>query len=95
LFIPTFLVIVLAIQSLIQGVIKIVESFRGGGFGAFILGVLNIIIGVLLLSAPLMAAFVLPLVVGIFALIGGISAIFWAFRLHSSAPSPTIQQTPM
>jgi uncharacterized membrane protein HdeD (DUF308 family) len=94
LLIPTLLVIVLAVQSLLQGVIKMVEAFRGGGFGAIVLGILNILLGVLLLSAPLMAAFVLPLVVGIFALIGGVAAIFGAFRLHSRTPPATIQQTP-
>ena len=94
LFIPTLLVVLLAVQALMQGVIKMVEAFRGGGFGAFILAVLNILLGVLLLSAPLMAAFALPLVVGIFALIGGVTAIFGAFRLHRSTPSATMQQTP-
>ncbi len=94
LLIPTLLVIVLAVQSLLQGVIKMVEAFRGGGFGAIVLGILNILLGVLLLSAPLTAAFVLPLVVGIFALIGGVAAIFGAFRLHSRTPPATIQQTP-
>jgi uncharacterized membrane protein HdeD (DUF308 family) len=94
LLIPTFLVILLAVQALMQGVIKIVESFRGGGFGAFILAILNILLGVLLLSAPLIAVLVLPLILGIVALIGGVSAIFLAFRLHSSTSSPTIQQTP-
>jgi len=91
LFIPALVVLVLAVQSLIQGVIKIFEAFRGGGFGAVILGILNILLGVVLLSAPLMAAFVLPLVVGIFALIGGVAAIFGAFRLHSSALRASIQ----
>jgi uncharacterized membrane protein HdeD (DUF308 family) len=94
LFIPALLVVLLAVQALIQGVIKIVESFRGGGFGVFVLGILNILLGVLLLSAPFITAFVLPLVVGIVALIGGIFAIFLAVRLRSSTPSPTIQQTP-
>ncbi|GHO99964.1 hypothetical protein KSF_100120 [Reticulibacter mediterranei] len=94
LFIPALVVLVLAVQSLIQGGIKIFEAFRGGGFGAVILGILNILLGVVLLSAPLMAAFVLPLVVGIFALIGGVAAIFGAFRLHNSALRASIQQTP-
>jgi uncharacterized membrane protein HdeD (DUF308 family) len=92
--IPTFLVIVLAIQALIQGVVKIVHSFGGGGLGAFVLGLLNILIGVILLFNPLIAAFALPLVLGILALIGGIAAIIGAFRIHGSAASPTMQQSP-
>jgi uncharacterized membrane protein HdeD (DUF308 family) len=95
LFIPTFLVMLLAIQSLIQGVIHIIEAFRGGGFGLVVLGILNILIGVVLLSAPLMAAFVMVLVVGLLALIGGLVAIFTAFRVHSGAPTATAQQTPI
>jgi uncharacterized membrane protein HdeD (DUF308 family) len=92
LLIPTFLVIVLAIQALIQGVIKLVHSFRGGGFGAFVLGILNILLGVILLFNPLIAALFVPIIVGILALIGGVVAIIAAFRIHGSATSPTMQQ---
>lgn len=95
LFIPAFLVTLLAIQSLIQGVVHFVEAFRGGGFGMVVLGILNILLGVVLLSAPFMAAFALILVVGLLALIGGVAAIMTAFRLHSSAAVATAPQTPL
>jgi uncharacterized membrane protein HdeD (DUF308 family) len=90
----SLLVIVLAVQALIQGVIKLFHSFNGGGFGAFVLGLLNIIIGVVLLFNTLIAASILPFVVGILAIIGGIAAIIGAFRMHGHAASPTMQQSP-
>src|SRR5689334_19446574 len=68
-FIPTLLVVLLAVQSLIQGVVHFAEAFRGGGLGMVVLGILNILLGVVLLSAPFMAAFALVLTVGILALI--------------------------
>jgi uncharacterized membrane protein HdeD (DUF308 family) len=84
LLIPTFLIIVLAIQGIIGGVIGLFQAFKGGGWGAGILGVLNIVFGIILFASPLLAATILPLVVGIFALLGGILAIIISFRLRSA-----------
>src|SRR5512135_1203798 len=43
ILVPAVLVIILAIQALIVGVIQLVHAFSGGGFGVALLGVLNII----------------------------------------------------
>jgi uncharacterized membrane protein HdeD (DUF308 family) len=93
-FIPTLLVVLFAIEALIQGAIKLYHGFQGGGLGTFILGIVNLLIGLFLLSSPLMAAFLLPLLVGAVAIIGGIFTIAWAFRLHNSAPPAAMPQTP-
>lgn len=93
-FVASLLVIVLAVQALIQGGIKLFHSFSGGGFGAFVLGLLNLIIGVILLFNAFIAAFILPFVVGVLAIIGGVAAIIGAFRMHGHAAAPTIQQSP-
>jgi uncharacterized membrane protein HdeD (DUF308 family) len=47
LTVPTVIVIVLGIQGLIIGVLEIISGFRGGGFGSFILGAINLLIGLL------------------------------------------------
>ncbi|HSR47463.1 MAG TPA: DUF308 domain-containing protein [Anaerolineales bacterium] len=81
LLVPTVLVIVLAVDGLIIGVMQLINGFTGGGAGAIILGILSIIFGIILLANPMLAAIGLPLVMGIFAVIGGIAAVVQAFRM--------------
>lgn len=78
------LVIVLGIQALIMGVVNIIQAFRGAGWGIGILGIINILFGVILLGNTMIATATLPWVIGAFAVVGGIAAIFMAFRLRSN-----------
>ena len=80
--VPAILVIFLGIQAIISGGASLVLAFRGGGWGMGILGVLNIVLGLVLLLNPLIGVVVLPFVLGGFALVGGILAIIMAFRLR-------------
>jgi uncharacterized membrane protein HdeD (DUF308 family) len=82
LTVPTVIVIVLGIQGLIIGVLEIISGFRGGGFGSFILGAINLLIGLLLLSSPITAALAVPIVFGVLLLIEGVALIFLAFRFR-------------
>lgn len=88
-FLPLTLVITLGILGLVQGVARFVGAFLGGGAGMALLGIVDVIFGIILLTSPFMATVVLPIVLGIFALLSGISALIAAFRLRSRpAPSP-------
>jgi len=80
--IPAFLVLLLGIQGVIVGIISLVMAFRGGGWGAAILGALSIIFGIILILNYANLATVLTFIwiVAIFALVGGILQIFEAFR---------------
>jgi uncharacterized membrane protein HdeD (DUF308 family) len=80
--VPTTLVIILGIEGLIIGGINIVRAFRGGGWGVGILGALSILFGLILLGNALLAAATLPIVLGIFGIVGGILAIIMAFRMR-------------
>ncbi len=80
--IPTVLVIILGVQGIIGGAIGLVQAFKGGGWGAGILGALGFIFGIILILNPLMGAVVLPWVVGIWAIIGGIVALVVAFKIR-------------
>jgi uncharacterized membrane protein HdeD (DUF308 family) len=80
--VPTVLIIVLAIQGIIMGIIHLIQAFQGGGWGPGILGVISMFFGIILLVAPLVAATFLPLVLGIWGIIGGIIAIIFAFRVR-------------
>jgi len=70
----------LSFQAIVYGVVSLVASFKGGGFGAAVLGILSIVLGAILLAHPLMTAATLPWVYGSFTLAGGIVAILAAFR---------------
>ncbi len=78
--IPFTIVILLGIQAIIQGIIELVLAFQGHGWGALLLGVINIIFGLFILSAPLISTCVFPVVLGIVAIILGAFTIFGAFR---------------
>ena len=62
----------------------LIEAFRGGGWGPGIVGGLSIVFGFLLLANTMAATLVLPWVIAIFMLVGGIFAIFMSFRLKSA-----------
>ena len=49
-----------------------------------LLGIINIIFGLLLLGNTLIAAATLPWVLGIFAIVGGIATVVMAFRLRTT-----------
>ena len=80
--IPATLIIILGITALVFGLVSLISVFRGGGWSAGILGVLGILIGLALLTAPLISTANLPMVVGALALVGGIAAIVQAFRMR-------------
>ena len=84
--IPMILVLILGIQGLIAGIVSLVLAFKGGGWGAGILGVLSIIFGIILILnyASLAAVITFIWVVAIFALVGGVLQIVQAFRQRST-----------
>ncbi|MGH6735909.1 MAG: HdeD family acid-resistance protein [Methyloceanibacter sp.] len=80
---PTALVVWLGVLGLVIGVFAIIGGFTGGGIGSFIFGVINFIIGLILLGSPMAAALAVPFVFGILLLIEGVALIIWAFRVRS------------
>jgi uncharacterized membrane protein HdeD (DUF308 family) len=81
-FVGTFLIIFLAVDGLIMGIMGVVRAFMGAGWGTGILGVLTIIIAIFLFANVWVATLALPLVLGVFLIIGGIVAIFYSFRVR-------------
>lgn len=82
-FLPIVLVIMLGIEALIQGGVKFAYAFYGGGMWAVALGLLNVIIGIVLLTSPALSALALILTVGVVAIVGGCLAIAAALRQRS------------
>lgn len=77
----TFLVSLLAFGSLIMGVLGIIRGVKEDGWGSITIGIVNVLVGLWLLFNPLKAFIALPVMLGIFALIGGAITIVNAFRL--------------
>ena len=50
--VPTVIVLILGIQGVAMGVLEIIAAFSGGGVGPFILGAINVVVGILLISSP-------------------------------------------
>ena len=82
LMVPAALVIVLGVQGVIGGVIGMVDAFNGVGWGTGIFGVLGCLLGLILLFYPLIGGLILPYVVGILAVVGGIAALSVALKLR-------------
>jgi len=83
---PRIFVLVLGIWGLMYGIILLIMAFRGGGWGAGILGALGIIFGIVLMvnySSPGMGLAMLW-VAAVTGVVGGIALIFMAFRQRSA-----------
>jgi uncharacterized membrane protein HdeD (DUF308 family) len=46
LTVPTVIVVILGIQGVVMGALQIIGGFKGGGIGPFILGAINILVGI-------------------------------------------------
>ena len=101
LIVPSVLVFIVAFSGLFLGLVGLIQAFRGGGWGAGILGALSILFGLILLFNPILAALSVPWVLGILGIAGGILAIFGAFGLRrmqkesaqraQAVPAPAMQ----
>jgi len=88
ILIPSLVVIIVAIEGIIYGVVSVVRAFTEHSLGMGILGVLSVVFGLILLFSPALAALGLPLLVGILAIVGGGAAIFSAFRVRGEERMP-------
>jgi len=79
--VPYIFIIFVGVWGLIMGFMGIFAAFKGGGWGAGIIGILLIIFGCLILANPVVSTLLLPFLLGIFGIIGGIAAIIGAFML--------------
>jgi uncharacterized membrane protein HdeD (DUF308 family) len=86
LLVPATLGWILAIFGIVIGIMALIRAFQGEGWGVGILGVISIVLGLWLLGADI-GIQVATIVYGaaIWAIIGGIAAIVWAFRVRSAA----------
>jgi len=79
---PMLLILLLGIQGVVTGFVSLLMGFKGGGWGALILGIISIIFGVILIVnfASLGTVVVFFWVVAIFALVSGLTQIVHALQ---------------
>lgn len=80
---PVVCVIALAVNALISGGVSIYYGATGAGAGTVVLGVFDVLAGVLLLAAPFAAALAVPYVLGALCVIGGITVVTVCVWLRS------------
>ena len=73
---------VIGFMAVIYGIVALIAAFRGGGWGAAIMGVLGILFGLLILGNTLIAAASLPIALGILFIFGGLFMLVVAFRMR-------------
>ena len=88
----TWLVIIVGFLAMLQGAAGLIVAFQGGGWGMGALSVLGILFGLFLVINPLIGVGALTLIFAIIMLIGGVGAVFQAFRMRREAAAA--QQPP-
>ena len=86
-FTDGFLIYLMAVWFILQGAVTIYTSVKTkqakqkGWFGMFLFGVFDVLIGIYSLVHPLVLAFTLGILVGVYFIVSGVQLIFNAFRL--------------
>ena len=82
IIVPGIFVTFLGVLGLIQGVLGIIGAFQGGGWVSAVFGVVSIIFGlILIMNAAVAGVIALPLVLGVFALVGGVIGVYQALQV--------------
>ena len=79
--------VIWGITLLVGGIARVVSAavLRGYGWGwLVVLGILEAIIGIVMLAWPHQTAYVILLLIGIYSIIAGIIQIFLAFQLKKA-----------
>ena len=86
LVLPQIFALIMGIWGLMYGITLLIMAFRGGGWGAGILGGLGIIFGIVLMGSYMMPGTGLAMLwtAAVFGFIGGIVMIVQAFRQRSA-----------
>jgi len=85
--VPFIFIIMIGVWGLVMGFLGLFGAFKGGGWGAAIIGILLIIFGFLILANPYITTALLPFILGGVGVVGGIAAIIGSFFLRSRTPA--------
>jgi uncharacterized membrane protein HdeD (DUF308 family) len=89
---PLGVVVVIAGVAICKGAIDIVHGVRGGGWAPIVTGILDVIIGLMLLGSPATIAAALPVWLGVLGLFGSFALLTIAYMMRQAAkkaPQPS------
>ena len=86
IMIPSMLAWLLGAFGVVIGIVTLFRAITGAGWGAAIIGVISLLLGVILLLNPFFSAVVLVYAAAACAIGGGVASIVWGFRLRSLGP---------
>jgi uncharacterized membrane protein HdeD (DUF308 family) len=81
--VPGTLIVLLGFVGIAVGVLEVVESMRGGGWGPAVLGVASALFGLLLVFNPVPFLVALPVLIGVLAGSAGVIAVIIALAMRS------------
>ena len=79
-FVPATLVWIMGLYGIFGGIVMLIQAFKGGGWGAGIMGVIFILLGIFILGNVFITTVTWIWLSGFILVIGGIVAIVQAFR---------------
>jgi len=82
ILLPRVLIIVFGIVGILMGLVALIQGVSGRSRWRLVLALLNILIGIFLLTHPLTTALVLPPLIGIAATIAGLLLLTAALRMR-------------
>lgn len=88
--VPAVAGVILGIDGILIGVMRLVMSYRGAGWGIAVLGVLSILLGFVLLLFPPLAVLTVIYTAAFVFLAGGIAAFFTGLRLRRGGEAGVI-----
>lgn len=83
LIVLNLFVIFIAVWVIISGAAGLYSAIKGEGWGAGIIGIITIILGLLLLANFWAGMLVFPWIFGFFLILGGITAVFFGLRTRT------------
>lgn len=87
-FILSFFAIFIGFWGLFIGAVHLFQAYKTKDGGNGVLGVISMIFGIIILIYPLIAAELIPFIVGVFAIVSGIAAVIAAFQVKKVSALP-------
>ena len=88
-FILGFFAIFIGFWGLFYGAVHLFQAFKSKDIGNAVLGIVCMIFGIIILIRPIFTAELIPLILGVFAIMSGIAAVVAAFQVKKISASLT------
>ena len=80
----TLYVTIIGLWAFLMGAAKLFRAYIAKDAGSGVLGIINLVFGVLIIANPLVTAGILAMIFGVFSLVAGLAAIGLAYRMKQA-----------